>query len=87
VTPGGYLADNTRTRWCRRRPWPLVGLPFFALSLVLVYAVPEPFRQGDALFWYALVIVLSVPGKRFSLSDQRFFLCLHSPWLGPCLEA
>jgi GPH family glycoside/pentoside/hexuronide:cation symporter len=53
----GYLADNTRTRWGRRRPWLLTGLPFFALSLVLVYAVPQPFRQGDALFWYALVIV------------------------------
>jgi GPH family glycoside/pentoside/hexuronide:cation symporter len=53
----GYLADNTRTRWGRRRPWLLIGLPCFAVSLVLVYAVPEPFQRGDALFWYALVMV------------------------------
>ena len=54
----GYLSDNTRTRWGRRRPWLLAGLPFYVGLLVLVYAVPKPFLQGNALFWYALVIFL-----------------------------
>ena len=54
----GYLSDNTRTRWGRRRPWLLTGLPFYVAFLVLTYAVPETFRQGDALFWYALLIIL-----------------------------
>ncbi len=53
----GYFSDNTRTRWGRRRPWLLAGLPFYTAFLVLIYAVPEPFRRGDALFWYALVII------------------------------
>jgi GPH family glycoside/pentoside/hexuronide:cation symporter len=53
----GYLADNTRTRWGRRRPWLMIGLPLFAVLLVLVYAVPEPFQRGDALFWYALAVI------------------------------
>jgi GPH family glycoside/pentoside/hexuronide:cation symporter len=52
----GFLSDNTRTRWGRRRPWLLAGLPFYVGLLVLVYAVPQPFLQGSALFWYALVI-------------------------------
>src|SRR3989304_9370860 len=52
----GFLSDNTRTRWGRRRPWLLTGLPFYMGILVLVYAVPKPFLQGNALFWYALVI-------------------------------
>ncbi|MFC1879622.1 MFS transporter [Chloroflexota bacterium] len=52
----GYLSDNTRTRWGRRRPWLLTALPFYVGILVLVYAVPEPLRQGNALFWYALVV-------------------------------
>jgi glycoside/pentoside/hexuronide:cation symporter, GPH family len=52
----GFVSDNTRTRWGRRRPWLLIGLPFYVGILVLVYAVPEPFLQGNALFWYALVI-------------------------------
>jgi glycoside/pentoside/hexuronide:cation symporter, GPH family len=52
----GFLSDNTRTRWGRRRPWLLTGLPFFVSTLVLVYAVPKPFLQGNTLFWYAVVI-------------------------------
>ncbi|HEX6305131.1 MAG TPA: MFS transporter [Anaerolineales bacterium] len=52
----GFLSDNTRTRWGRRRPWLMAGLPFYVGILVLVYAVPEPFLQANALFWYALVI-------------------------------
>jgi GPH family glycoside/pentoside/hexuronide:cation symporter len=54
----GFLSDNTRTRWGRRRPWLLSALPFYIGFLVLVYAVPRPFQQGDALFWYALVIFI-----------------------------
>jgi GPH family glycoside/pentoside/hexuronide:cation symporter len=52
----GFLSDNTRTRWGRRKPWLLAALPFYAGLLVLIYAVPKPFQQGSALFWYALVI-------------------------------
>ena len=54
----GYLSDNTRTRWGRRRPWLLTALPFYVISLVLVYAVPKPFQHGDGLFWYALGIFI-----------------------------
>ncbi|MCK5315348.1 MAG: MFS transporter [Anaerolineales bacterium] len=54
----GYLSDNTRTRWGRRRPWLLTGLPFYVAFLVLTYAVPQAFRKGVSLFWYALVIIL-----------------------------
>lgn len=53
----GYLSDNTRSRWGRRRPWLLAGLPFYLLLFVLIYAVPEAFRQGNALFWYVLIVV------------------------------
>jgi GPH family glycoside/pentoside/hexuronide:cation symporter len=53
----GYLSDNTRTRWGRRRPWLLIGLPFYLLFFVLIYAVPGAFRQGNALFWYALIVI------------------------------
>jgi GPH family glycoside/pentoside/hexuronide:cation symporter len=52
----GFLSDNTRTRWGRRRPWLLAGLPFYVGLLVLAYTVPKPFLQGNALFWYALLI-------------------------------
>ena len=53
----GYLSDNTRTRWGRRRPWLLAGLPFYLLLFALIYAVPGVFRDGIALFWYALIVL------------------------------
>ncbi|RPI83611.1 MAG: MFS transporter [Chloroflexi bacterium] len=64
----GFLSDNTRTRWGRRRPWLLTGLPFYVGILVLVYAVPKPFLQGNALFWYALVIFFLFEGARTIMS-------------------
>jgi GPH family glycoside/pentoside/hexuronide:cation symporter len=54
----GYLSDNTRTRWGRRRPWLLTGLPFYIAFLVLTYAVPGVFRQGQPLFLYAMAVIL-----------------------------
>ncbi|MFC2031634.1 MFS transporter [Chloroflexota bacterium] len=54
----GYLSDNTRTRWGRRRPWLLAALPFYLAFLVLTYAVPGVFRQGTALFLYAMAVIL-----------------------------
>jgi GPH family glycoside/pentoside/hexuronide:cation symporter len=53
----GYLSDNTRSRWGRRRPWLLAGLPFYLFLFVLIYAVPQAFRQGNALFWYVLIVI------------------------------
>jgi GPH family glycoside/pentoside/hexuronide:cation symporter len=53
----GYLSDNTRSRWGRRRPWLLAGLPFYLFLFVLLYAVPGAFRQGNGLFWYALIVI------------------------------
>jgi len=58
----GFLSDNTRTRWGRRRPWLLTGLPFYVGILILVYAVPKPFLQENALFWYALVMFILFEG-------------------------
>jgi GPH family glycoside/pentoside/hexuronide:cation symporter len=54
----GFLSDNTRTRWGRRKPWLLTALPFYISTLVLVYTVPKPLLEGDRLFWYALVIFI-----------------------------
>lgn len=64
----GFLSDNTRTRWGRRGPWLLAGLPFYAGSLVLVYAVPEPFLRGNELFWYALLVFILFEGARAVMS-------------------
>ncbi len=55
--PVGCLSDNTRCRCGRRRPWLLTGLTFYLVLFLPVYAVPSIFRQGNALFWYALIVI------------------------------
>ena len=76
----GYLSDNTRTRWGRRRPWLLAGLPFYVILLVLTYAIPEVFRSGQSLFWYALVVFLLSSRGSFSVGSEEIWslLLYHS---------
>jgi GPH family glycoside/pentoside/hexuronide:cation symporter len=64
----GFLSDNTRTRWGRRRPWLITGLPFYLGNLILVYAVPKPFLNGNSLFWYALAVFLLFEAARTVMS-------------------
>lgn len=53
----GYLSDNTRTKWGRRRPWLIAALPFYIFLFIMVYTVPEFFTQGNRLFWYFTIII------------------------------
>ena len=52
----GILADRTRTRWGRKRPWLLFGAVPFAVAYVLQWVVPETGAVG--LFWYYLAVSL-----------------------------
>jgi GPH family glycoside/pentoside/hexuronide:cation symporter len=54
----GYLSDKTRTRWGRRRPWMVLGLPLFLASFILGFWVPGPFQSGMRLFWYFLAVLV-----------------------------
>ncbi len=54
----GYFSDRTRTRWGRRRPWMMVGLPLFLLTFIMGFWVPGPFQAGSRLFAYFLGILI-----------------------------
>lgn len=53
----GYISDNTRTRWGRRRPYLFVGAIAASLIFVLLWQIPGGMSHG-ALFVYFLVISL-----------------------------
>jgi oligogalacturonide transporter len=49
----GYISDRTKSRWGRRRPYFLFGVPFIFLSFVMVW-YPVSFESTFARFLYAL---------------------------------
>jgi GPH family glycoside/pentoside/hexuronide:cation symporter len=50
----GYISDNTRTRWGRRRPYIFVGAITAGLTFALVWHLPEG-RSESFYFWYFLI--------------------------------
>ena len=46
----GFLSDNTRTKWGRRRPWLLIGTPLLVLFFILFTAITTevPYIQLSA---------------------------------------
>ncbi|MBD3689732.1 MFS transporter [Nanchangia anserum] len=47
----GYIAERTKSRWGRFRPYVMFGAPFLSLSLVIAFVSPN---SGDTVkVWYA----------------------------------
>ncbi len=53
----GYLSDNTKGRWGRRRPYIFFGGIAVSISFVLMWSVPRDW-DPDAQFWYFLLMSL-----------------------------
>lgn len=49
----GYISDNTRSRWGRRKPYLLVGAVSVGLCLALMWQIPRGWSEM-AYFWYFL---------------------------------
>ncbi len=49
----GYLSDNTRSRWGRRRPYIFAGAIAVALVFVLLWQLPQG-KSDSFVFWYFL---------------------------------
>jgi len=50
----GYVSDNTRTRWGRRRPYIFIGAILAGIIFALMWQLPEG-RSQSFYFWFFLV--------------------------------
>jgi GPH family glycoside/pentoside/hexuronide:cation symporter len=53
----GILSDRTRSRFGRRKPWIVAGLPFLMLGIWMVFAPPVRVTPGYAILWIAVTYV------------------------------
>ena len=66
----GFLSDNTRSKWGRRRPWFVIGTPLLAISFIMFFNVPAFIGPGS-VFWYAL-IMYSLTGTLDALINANY---------------
>lgn len=56
----GWISDNTKSRWGRRRPYIFVGALLSAIAYALILRVPEGLNPDGNLFYYFLFASLGL---------------------------
>lgn len=56
----GALSEKTRSRWGKRLPWLVGGLPFLALFILMAYAINSsaPFSATGFFIYYLLISIM-----------------------------
>ena len=67
----GWLSDNTRTRWGRRRPFMLVGGVLAGIGLPLMFAVGKGWSNTEYFIFILVSLALYVP----------VMACFNMPWV------
>lgn len=71
----GWISDNTRSRWGRRRPWLALGAILCAFALPMMWLVPADWSDSSQLAWlivaglvlYTCTTIFCVPYESFLL--------------------
>lgn len=68
----GFLSDNTRTKWGRRRPWLLIGTPLLVLFFILFYNVPGVIQADDSRLFIYMLLMYILTGTLDSLVNANY---------------
>lgn len=68
----GFLSDNTRTKWGRRRPWLLIGTPLLILFFILFYNVPGFIQADDRSLFIYMLLMYILTGTLDSLVNANY---------------
>lgn len=73
----GEWSDRTRTRWGRRKPWIVAGLPLLMLSTMMVFAPPVKVTPLYAIVWLSLIYLaftlVDLPYKAWGADLSRTY--------------
>ncbi|MBR2078620.1 MAG: MFS transporter [Clostridia bacterium] len=68
----GFLSDNTRTKWGRRRPWLLIGTPLLVLFFILFYNVPTFVQSDKGMLFIYMLLMYILTGTLDSLVNANY---------------
>lgn len=54
----GFLSDRTRSKWGRRKPWLIISVPLFVLSMILFFSPPASLGTGVKMTVYFTVFLM-----------------------------
>lgn len=68
----GFLSDNTRTKWGRRRPWLLIGTPLLVLFFILFFNVPAVVQSDKGMLFIYMLLMYILTGTLDSLVNANY---------------
>lgn len=55
----GFISDNTRTRFGRRKPWLLISTPLFVIFFIFFYSPPAALSVNELFIWALIFYVIT----------------------------